>query len=118
MNNMTHLVVNSRLSANRLSRDALVELINRRRRQILVHSVLYYRMNQNVIDDTTFDLWSKELAALQQDYPDIAAECEWAEGFKEFDGSSGAFLPLHDPIAVDMANRVLNAVRHVKGVRI
>jgi hypothetical protein len=97
-----------------LSREAIAELITRRRRQILVHSVIYYRWNDNVIDDHTFDLWSKELAELQEKYPDIAAECEWHEAFADFDGSTGAFLPLHDPDALNMAGRVLNAVKSIK----
>ena len=32
------------------------ELISRRRRQVLVHSVIYYKLNANLIDDAT---WSK-----------------------------------------------------------
>ena len=103
-----------KMTKSPLSRDQLAELITRRRRQILVHSVIYYRWNDNVIDDHTFDLWSKQLAELQEQYPDIAAECEWAEAFKDFDGSSGAFLPLHEPAVMTMAGRVLNAVRKIK----
>jgi hypothetical protein len=104
-----------KMNEKSLSREAIVELITRRRRQILVHSVIYYRWNDSVIDDHTFDRWSKELAELQQQYPDFAAECEWHEGFKNFDGSSGFDLPLHDPQAVNMAHRLLNAVKSIKG---
>ena len=65
------------------------ELINRRRRQILVHSVIYYRFNRNIIEDYIFDKWSKELADLQRTYPEVAAEAVFAEEFKDFDGCTG-----------------------------
>lgn len=102
------------MSVDKLSREAIAELITRRRRQILVHSVIYYRMNENVISDHTFDTWSRELADLQQKYPDIAAQCERHEDFKDFDGSTGAFLPIHEPDAINSAHRLLNAVKNIK----
>ena len=36
------------------SRKSIAELLNRRRRQILVHSVIYYKMNDNLISDSTW----------------------------------------------------------------
>ena len=45
--------------------DTLV-LINRRERQILVHSCLYYQFNENLIQDHVYDAWSKELVELIQ----------------------------------------------------
>jgi NAD-dependent DNA ligase len=73
------------------------ELINRRRRQILVHSFLYYQLNESVISDHTFDRWSAELVELQEKYPEIADKCIYAKEFKDFDGSSGFDLPFHYP---------------------
>lgn len=94
-----------------LSNDELAELITRRRRQILVHSVLYYKLNQPTISDHTFDKWSKELAELQSEYPEIAATCEKHDEFKDFDGSSGHDLPIHTTENVNRAYRVLNAFK-------
>lgn len=85
----------------------IAELINRRRRQILVHSVIYYRMNDNIIDDYTWTRWANELAELQKQYPDIAKECWYADEFEDFDGSSGFNLPLDDPWAVNKARQLL-----------
>lgn len=79
------------------SREMVKDLINRRRRQILIHSYLYYRRAENIIDDYTYDMWSKELADLQEKYPDIAKECVYANDFKDFDGSSGFDLPIGNP---------------------
>lgn len=71
--------------------------MNQRQRQILVHSFLYYQLNTNIVDDHTFDRWSKELADLMADNPDAAKGSAYYEAFKEFDGSSGYDLPFALP---------------------
>lgn len=43
-----------------------------RRRQVLIHACLYYRLDTDVVDDHTYDRWSKELADLQVQYPEDA----------------------------------------------
>ena len=88
-------------------RDKIAELIHRRRRQILVHSVIYYKMDQNIIPDHQWSAWANELQKLQTDYPDIASEVWGAEAFEDFDGSSGFDLPLDDRWAKHKANHLL-----------
>lgn len=90
------------------------ELITRRRNQLLVHSALYYRMNENIISDHTFDMWSKELAELQKKYPEITEQCVYHDGFKDFDGSSGYNLPYHLPQILNAAARLLKVHRKFK----
>lgn len=85
----------------------IAELINRRRRQILVHSVIYYELNNNIISDATWSEWAMELVELQKQYPDIAASCVYHDAFKNFDGSSGFYLPLSDPWANKKARQLL-----------
>lgn len=80
-----------------MTREEIKDLINRRRRQILVHSIIYYRLNENLIDDATWSGWGLELEKLQERYPDISAECVYADAFKDFDHSTGMSLPLDDP---------------------
>ena len=41
--------------------DVVRERIAQRRRQILVHSIIYYRFNENIITDHTWAEWAKEL---------------------------------------------------------
>lgn len=86
----------------------IAELITRRRRQILVHSVIYYKMNESIISDHTWSKWATELKNLQDGYPDIAKNCPLAEEFKNFDPSSGFDLPLDDPWAVNKARYLLS----------
>lgn len=89
-------------------KEEIAELINRRRRQILVHSIIYYEMNDNLISDSQWSKWAVELAKLQNDYPSIAAECWYAEHFKGFDGSTGYNLPLDDPWGVRKARYLID----------
>ena len=74
----------------------------------MVHSVIYYRMGDNLIEDDQWSKWALELEELQAKYPQIAAECPLAEAFKGFDHSTGQSLPLEDPWAVSKAAYLLN----------
>lgn len=85
----------------------IAELITRRRRQVLVHSVLYYRMNENLVSDSQWAAWACELEELQNQYPAIAATCPYAEAFQGFDHSTGYSLPLDDSWAVNKARQLL-----------
>lgn len=66
-----------------------LQLINKRRRQIVVHSYLYYKMNTNLISDFTFDCWCKELVDLHNKYPKESETAEFSEAFKGWNGFSG-----------------------------
>lgn len=74
----------------------ILELINRRRRQILVHSYLYYKCDTNLISDFTFDSWCKELFKLQKQYPRETEKAVFQEAFKNWTGFSGYDLFSHD----------------------
>jgi hypothetical protein len=90
-----------------------LELITRRRRRILVHSFLYYRLNESIIEDYIFDLWSKELAELQKQYPEESAKSIYAKDFKDFDGSSGYYLPYSHPEIQNVGYRLLRISKKI-----
>ncbi len=90
-----------------LLEDEVRELIARRRNQILIHSIIYYRYGTSVIEDTQFDEWANQLAALQMQYPDIASLCPYAEEFKGFDGTTGYHLPMYDSVLLSKAQYVI-----------
>ncbi len=85
----------------------IAEKIQQRRLQMLIHSRLYYIEDTNIISDTVWMRWAQELRQLQEDYPNIASKVIYADVFKDWDGSSGAFLPLDDPWVVNKANYIL-----------
>lgn len=87
--------------------------INQRRSQILVHSCIYYRLNSSIVDDSTYDRWARELMYLQQDYPEIADECVYAEYFRDFSETTSGFdLPLELPSVVAKAQWLLEYHQH------
>lgn len=86
----------------------IAERIHRRRRQVLVHSILYYRLDASIVPDATYDAWAQELIHLQTEYPDIAAGVDYmADAFRNFTSSTGYDLPLDDPRANAVARQLL-----------
>ena len=70
----------------------IAEKIQRRRYQMLVHSYIYYELDNNIISDSQWSKWATELAELQSKYPEISNQVIYAEDFEDWDGSTGAFL--------------------------
>lgn len=89
------------------SREQKLEWINRRERQLLVHSCLYYRMNQNIVSDYDFDLWAKQLVEMMEQEPVIFSESVYYADFKTFDGSTGHDLPFWRDEIVNIAAKLI-----------
>lgn len=58
-------------------------------RWIIVHSILYYELDNAIIEDKLFDANARQLVELQKAYPDEAKESEYWYVFHDFDGSTG-----------------------------
>ncbi len=84
----------------------IAQLIQRRRLQLLVHSYLYYKRDLSLISDETFDEWARELVRLQYEYPEVASKVCYAEAFRTWDASTGAFLPLSDNWVIQKASQL------------
>lgn len=83
-------------------------LIKRRRFQILVHSYIYYKLNDNIISNATFDKWAQELITLQQNYPEISKKVELYDAFSDFlDVGDAVKLPLDNDSKLDNRARQL-----------
>jgi hypothetical protein len=54
-------------------------------------------------------MWAKELAELQDRYPDVSNTVIFAEGFKGFTGATGVGLPYKDEQIVNIAARLLRS---------
>ena len=59
----------------------IVELINRKENQILIHSAIYYRFNDNLIPDWQYDSIGKDLIELAHKYPE---EFKMSYHYKDF----------------------------------
>lgn len=76
--------------------QTIEEKIKQRRLQMLVHSYIYYELNTNIIDDAKWDRWAMELVDLQSRYPKESKKAPYYGEFKDWDGSTGAFLKFDD----------------------
>lgn len=72
----------------------MLELINRREKQILVHSILYYQFNESIWHDRLYDRVALELYKLMNDYPEEFKQSELYDIFKDFDPATGHDFPM------------------------
>ena len=66
--------------------------INQRQRQIILHSVLYYKFDSNMVTDETWMRWANELVQLQRDFPALTEQSVFYMTMKGFDASTGSHL--------------------------
>jgi hypothetical protein len=86
----------------------IASLITRRRRQFLVHSFLYYKLDTSIISDHEYDRICRELYELQRDRPDLAASLPYHELCAPLDASgSGFYLRDYPPEIVNKAFHLL-----------
>lgn len=72
------------------------EYIDWLQRYIIVHSYIYYELNDNIISDRVYDAKSKELTRLKEEYPDLWKNSMYHKQFNDdYNGSTG-FTLYHD----------------------
>jgi len=88
--------------------QTIPEKIRQRRSQMLVHSCLYYDMDESIIDDHTWQRWADELAELQNEHPKHCKIDFFDEEFQGWDGTSGYHLPLRNPWVRSKSSQILD----------
>ena len=83
------------------------EIIKQRRAQMLVHSCIYYELNDNIVDDHTWQRWADELEALQKKHPEHLKIGFYDHNFADWDGATGNHLPHRDPWVMRKAQYLL-----------
>ena len=69
------------------------EYIDFLQRFILVHSYIYYELNNNVISDKAYDAKAKELVQYKNEYPELWKSSMYYEQFKDdYNGATGFTL--------------------------
>jgi hypothetical protein len=86
----------------------LVQRVERLRRQVHVHSMLYYHLHTSVISDAEFDRMSNDLVVLQKAHPELQDIGHLAEEFSDWTGETGMHLPVTDR-AMAVAHQLLAA---------
>ena len=95
--------------------QVLKDKIKQRRSQMLVHSCIYYEMDESIVDDHTWQKWADELTSLQNDNPLLCTIDFYDEAFARWDGSTGHHLPLKDEWVQSRANLLINAKKEGHG---
>ena len=85
---------------------SIIDNIRRYRLQMMVHSVIYYKYNDNIISDAEWSRRAKKLVDLQNKYPKESRACVYYDLFKDFDGSTG-FNLINEPWAIKTARMLL-----------
>lgn len=89
------------------AKQTVVEKINQRERQLLVHCFLYYEKNTNLISDDTYDKWSFGLSDLIKKYPKDFNKSAYSYEFRNFNPSTGLGLNYKKPEIVNAALKLL-----------
>ena len=79
------------------------ERILQLRHIMLVQSYLYYNKGRPTMSDYDWSMLARELADLQNKYPEISEQVLYYEDFKEWDGSTGFHLKYMKPNIVATA---------------
>jgi NAD-dependent DNA ligase len=58
---------------------------------LIIHSILYYELNTNIVSDYTFDMNARQLLEYKKQYPDIFKQSKWYYIFKDFK-TSGFYI--------------------------
>lgn len=93
--------------------------IRRMRRQILVHSIIYYRFNDNLIDDFKYDSIARELVKLQSESPETSENVpDFIDDFRDF-GKDGCYSGYNlkgttDTNMIRVAKRTLDYAHEIK----
>ena len=91
----------------------LIELVRRRRSQMLIHSCIYYELNESIISDHQWQAWADELQKLQKEHPSCLRIDFYDWEFRDWDGATGAHLPHRNPWVFQKANYILNLSREI-----
>jgi NAD-dependent DNA ligase (contains BRCT domain type II) len=95
-------------TSNKIVDNKIAQKIRQRRRQIVVHSIIYYRFGQNIIPDYQFDKWCNELIQLQHEYPKISKRIELYDDFKDLSHASGFDLKsMNNPEFIYIAKKLI-----------
>jgi len=96
-------------------RQTTLEKINQLEQQILVHSIIYYRIGESIWDDFKYDSKAKELQRLIEANPEDFKASILYEDFKVFSWESGYDLPLWDNKYTNIALWLLDHHKRVGG---
>ena len=91
----------------KLSQSEIKAKIKQRRAQMLVHSSIYYELNDNIVSDHKWQEWADELQQLQEKHPDCCTIGFFYWEFRDWTGATGNHLPHRHPWVYNKAQYLL-----------
>lgn len=88
-------------------KQTIKEKIRQRRSQMLVHSCIYYELDDSIVSDNDWQRWANELVELHKKYPKHRKIGFFDREFSTWDGSSGYHLPHRHPWVYNKAQQLL-----------
>lgn len=79
---------------------------------MLIHSCIYYELNDNIISDHLWQKWADELQKLQEENPEKCKIDFWDWEFRNWDGATGNHLPHRNPWVYAKAKQILELSRN------
>ena len=77
--------------------NVLISKMNQLQQQILIHSILYYRLGCSIWSDDRWNRKAKELQHLAESHPEEYSQTILFEEFRGFSWVSGYNLPIYHP---------------------
>lgn len=88
------------------------EYINFLQRFIILHSYIYYELDDNVISDKDYDMKARELVKYKNEYPELWKSSEYYKQFgDDYNGATG-FTLYHD-----LNNKQKETIRVIASMR-
>lgn len=66
-----------------------IEKIELLQRTILIHSYLYYELNENILSDANYNANTKQLLYLKKKFPEEYKKSRYYKYFKDFESGTG-----------------------------
>ena len=95
--------------------DEIKAKIRQRRAQMLVHSCIYYELNDNIISDHLWQKWADELEELQSNHPHCCNIGFYDSEFSNWTGATGNHLPHRDPWVMRKSQYIMMLHRNSYG---
>lgn len=74
---------------------------------MLIHSCLYYELDESIVSDHQWQAWAEELTVLQKEHPEFLKINFFDWDFRDWDGITGAHLRHREPWVYKKALNIL-----------
>ena len=89
--------------------------IRQRRAQMLIHSCIYYELNDNIVSDHRWQAWADELESLQRSNSNCCDIGFFDREFANWTGATGNHLPHRHPWVLAKAQYIIMLHRKIYG---